>query len=306
MTIRAGFIGNLRTFVACALVAVVPTSHAQTPQLTITWMLWDSAPGVIFSDGKPTAGYVFSITKLLTDAWPEAQHRLVRTTIENAWSNLDRGLEACYASALITPERERNYYMTQTLVVPSLAIVARPEAVSRLPKNSKGEVLAAELFDSQELRGILATNRSYTALLDALLKSRAEGSNISYAKQLSGSSNILQMLAGNRGDYTIEYATAALYQGTRTPEVAQSNLQVLPIAGLEPVPAGIACPRTEWGRTVIVKADALLSKLITRPEYFDGYKRWLPLTEQKYLAPYISTFIKQRSQPSPAGKYGPP
>ena len=303
---QTGFIRILRALVVWAPLSVAGIVHAQASQMTITWMLWDSAPGAIFSDGKPTAGYIFSITKLLTDAWPEAQHRLVRTTIENAWSNLDRGLEACYASALITPERERNYYMTQTLVIPSLAIIARPEAVSKLPKNAKGEVLAAELFDSQDLRGIIAPNRSYTALLDALLKSRAEGANISYAKQLSGTSNILQMLASNRGDYTIEYATAALYQGARTPEVAQSNLQALPIAGLEPVPAGIACPRTEWGRAVIVKADALLSKLVTRPEYFEGYKRWLTNAEQKYLAPYISTFIKQRSQPSPAGKYGPP
>ena len=303
---QTGFIRILRALVVWAPLSVAGIVHAQAPQMTITWMLWDSAPGAIFSDGKPTAGYIFSITKLLTDAWPEAQHRLVRTTIENAWGNLDRGLEACYASALITPERERNYYMTQTLVIPSLAIIARPEAVSKLPKNAKGEVLAAELFDSQDLRGIIAPNRSYTALLDALLKSRAEGANISYAKQLSGTSNILQMLASNRGDYTIEYATAALYQGARTPEVAQSNLQALPIAGLEPVPAGIACPRTEWGRAVIVKADALLSKLVTRPEYFEGYKRWLTNAEQKYLAPYISTFVKQRSQPSPAGKYGPP
>jgi len=303
---RTGFYGILRAMVLWATVALAGASHAQAPQLTITWMIWDSAPGAIFTDGKPTAGYIYSITKLLTDEWPEAQHRLVRTTIENAWGNLDRGLEACYASALITPERERNYYMTQTLVIPSLAIIARPEAVSKLPRNAKGEVLAAELFDSKDLRGIIAPNRSYTALLDALLKSRADGANISYAKQLSGASNILQMLANNRGDYTIEYSTAALYQGARTPEVAQSNLQAIPIAGMEPVPAGIACPRTEWGRSVIVKADALLSKLVTRPEYFDGYRRWLTNAEQKYLAPYISTFIKQRSQPSPAGKYGPP
>lgn len=300
---------SLAIIVRSAITAVFFAGQAvmaQTARPTVTWLLWDFAPGTISSNGQPVNGYIYNVTRMLAEAWPEAQHTLELTTTDNALASLNRGVDACYVSAVMTPERERMYYMTQTLLVAPHSIVARSEVVDKIPKNAAGEVLAGQLFDRKDLRGIVAQNRSYSVLLDALLNSRSPSSGITKARQLPGNSNILQMLSSNRGDYTIEYAVSVLYQNSLAPDTAKTQFKILPIAGLQPIAVGIACPRTEWGRATITKADALLSKLVTRPDYFDALKRWQPLELQRFMAPHIKAFMKQRSQPSDPAKFGPP
>lgn len=291
---------------AAALLLFTAQSWAQAPKPTLSWLLWDFAPSTVSSNGQPTGGYMYSAIKMLTEAWPQAQHNFVLTTTDNAWASINRGVEACYVSAIITDERRRNYYMTQTTVIAPHSVVVRADVAAKLPKNAAGEVLPGQLFDRQDLRGVIAQNRSYSALLDALLNSRSTSSSVTKVKLLPGTNNILQMLASNRGDYTIEYAVNTLYQLSQTPQLAQGDFKVLPIAGQQPVPVGIACPRTEWGRATITAADALLSKVVTRPDYFDALKRWQPTEVQKYMAPHVRAFVKERTQASDPAKFGPP
>jgi uncharacterized protein (TIGR02285 family) len=281
------------------------TCHAQTAPPTINWLLWDFPPSSIGSNGHFTDGYIYSVAKQLIDAWPEAHHNFVGTTTDNAWASLNRGVEACYVSAILTPERERTYYMTQSMVIAPHTLIARKEIVGRLDKNAAGEVLPANLFDRKDLRGLIAQNRSYSVLLDTLLDKRATNSNITKVRMAQGTSNILLMLANDRGDYTIEYGTSYQYLASTLPEIANSSLVVLPIAGGKPVPVGIACPRTEWGRAIIQKADALLVKVASRSGYFDGLKRWQTTAMQKSMAPHISAFLRQRTQPSDPNRFAP-
>ena len=281
------------------------TSQAQTPP-TITWLFWNFPPGTIVSGGQPSDGYVDAVIKMLTQAWPEAQHTLVATSTDNALASLNRGVEACYVSAIMTPERERTYYMTQTLLVEPHSLIARTEIVGKLAKNADGEVLPAQLFDRTDVNGVLAQNRSYSPLLDALLDKRASNASISRIRQVPGTSNILLMLASGRGDYTLEYGTSFQYQLTQHPLLSNSALVVLPIAGGRPVPVGIACPRTAWGRAVIQKTDALLTRLGRRPDYLDAWKRWQPVAMQKAMEPHISAFLRQRVLPANPNKFGPP
>ncbi len=90
------------------------------------------------------------------------------------------------------------------------------------------------------------------------------------------------------------------------PQLAKSDFKVLPIAGQQPIPVGIACPRTEWGRGITATADALISKVVTRPDYFDSQKRWQSAELQKYMAPHMRAFVKDRAQASDPAKFGPP
>jgi uncharacterized protein (TIGR02285 family) len=301
MKFRAGYVRQM--FCICWMAIYSATSQAQTAPPTITWLLWDFPPSSIGSNGQFTDGYIYSVAKILIDAWPEAHHNLVGTTTDNAWASLNRGVDACYASAILTPERERNYYMTQSLLIAPHSLIARKEIAGKLEKNAAGEVLPANLFDRTDLRGVIAQNRSYSALLDTLLDRRAASSSINKVRQVQGTSNILIMLAGGRGDYTIEYGTSYQYLATTMPELTHNSLVVLPIAGGKPVPVGIACPRTEWGRAVIQKADMLLTKLASRSDYLDGLKRWLPATMQKNMAPQVNAFLRQRTQPSDPNKF---
>ncbi len=288
----------------CIVCLLLCSATAQSA--TITWLFWDFPPGTLVSGGQPSEGYIDAVIKMLTQAWPEAQHQLVTTSTDNALASLNRGVEACYVSAIMTPERERIYYMTQTLLVEPHSLIARAEIAGKLAKNAQAEVLPAQLFDRTDVAGVLAQNRSYSPLLDALLDKRASNASISRVRQVPGTSNILMMLASGRGDYTLEYGTSFQYQLTQHPRLSNSALVVLPIAGGRPVPVGIACPRTAWGRGVIQKADALLVKLARRPDYFDAWKRWQPAAMQKTMAPHISAFLRQRVLPTDPNKFGPP
>lgn len=301
------FLDSLARHMLCVgwLLACSATAQAQTAPPAITWLLWDFPPSSIGVNGQFTDGYIYTVTKMLIDAWPEARHNLVGTSTDNAWAALKRGVDACYVSAIMTPERERTYYMSQSLLIAPHSLVARKEIADTLKKNAAGEVLPANLFDRTDLRGVVAQNRSYSLLLDTLLDRRAANSSITKVRQMQGTSNILLMLAAGRADYTIEYGTSYQYLVSTMPELAGNSLVVLPIAGGKPVPVGIACPRTEWGRATIQKADALLVKLASRPDYLDSLRRWQPTALQKSMLPQVNAFLRQRTKPSEPNKYPP-
>jgi uncharacterized protein (TIGR02285 family) len=178
--------------------------------------------------------------------------------------------------------------------------------VSQLPKNAIGEVLPSTLFDNPHLRGLLNPNRSYSPLLDTLIKRRGANAQITMVSPSMGGANILKMLTLNRGDYTIEYDFGFAYQMSLDPSIAAANLQSLPIAGGVTSPSGCFCPRTEWGRAAIQKIDSLMVKIAADPELRNAYYRWLTPETVKSYRPELEQFFRDRLRPTNPAKFAPP
>jgi len=286
------------------VLGTMPARAADKP--VMTWMVPELPPASMPVEGKLTDGFTDAIVKMVFREWPEVEHRVVTTPVSRAMALLAEGQPACFSTAIVNPERERFAYFSVTQLMPPMQLVVRTDVLKRLPRNEKGEVLPATLFDRADLRGLIVPKRSYSPLLDALLERRRASSGVSTAVAADSGGNILQMLNLGRADYTLEYDWALAYHRVRHPEFAKGvGLVAVPVAGTEPFVGGIACPHTEWGRTAIRKIDSILVKVSRSAEYRTAMHRWLtPEVIRRYQSEQAD-FYRQRAQPTDPVKYRP-
>lgn len=284
--------------------SLTATAALAADKPVMTWMLIDLPPASMPVNGLPTTGVSDSPLLLLAEQWPEVEHRYVVVSPARAMATLVAGEQACFGTALYTPERERVAYFSLTHVAPPLQLVVRTDVIQKLPVDDSGRVLPAALFDRSDLRGIVQTKRSYSPVLDALLNLRDPKSGIGNATSTDGGFNILQMLMRDRADYTLEHDFVFGYQMKRYPQAfADKTLKSLPVAGTEPIHVGIACPHTEWGREAILKIDGLLSGIAGNPGYQDSMSRWLTADVQMRYKSLQTQFFKQRAKPTDPVRY---
>ncbi|WP_342616356.1 TIGR02285 family protein [Rhodoferax sp. GW822-FHT02A01] len=281
----------------------IPLKSGAAEKPRMLWMVQDVPPGFILVNGKPTEGIFDKVIQLVTDDWPEVEHDFVEVTIPRGLANLSGGVESCFAGVLMTPERETfAYYSLMYQLVP-LQLIVRPEAISRIPMNALGEVLLESLLGRADVRGIIEPQRSYGPLADAYLRRRGPTLGISNAIRSDSGASTLKMLMLNRADYTLEYDFILAYQQARSPELKASGLRALPIAGSTGPLVGFACPRTDWGRRVIKKIDALMVRNSRRPEYLNSQNRWLTRETVKHYKASQDAFFRQRTKPTDPAKY---
>ena len=268
------------------------------------WMTMDLPPVLMIQDGKPTDGFVDTILKLLFAEMPETQHRIQVLPAARLWANLARGAPMCFVTPLRTPEREKIAYFTSTQLIPPVQLVVREDMVDNLPRNAQGEVLPQPLFNSPYLRGLVTLGRGYTHSVDTLLQQRAAVSGVREIAAADSGVNVLQMLRLGRADYTLEFDYVVTYLQERNLSLQKgAPLKSLPIAGALPQIAGIACPHTEWGRSMIVKLDAIVARISQRPDYQAAINRWLTPEVAKRYQKEMAEFYRQRAQPTDASQY---
>ncbi len=287
---------------ACMLVGWLLAATAATAagKPVLTWMVLDLPPGSMPVNGQLTDGINDRMLKMVIAELPGYEHRIVVANTARAMADLAEGKQACFGSAAYSADRERVAYFTLAYLIPPLHIVARADTTPRLPMNARGEVLAPELFARSDLQGLVVPQRAYSQLLDDMLKQRPADSGVRQVLANDGGANILKMLKLRRGDYTVEYDFVANYLIARTADLAGTPFSMLPIAGAEPLPVGIACPHTEWGRQIIEQVDAALVRLAVRPAFREALLRWLPADSARRYQPAIEAFLERRAKASPA------
>lgn len=280
-----------------------PSAWAQDKPV-MTWLMQELPPVSMPVNGQPTIGTTDVLLKLIAQQWPQVHHHYVQTNTARALAMLAEGQEACFSGSVITPERERIAYITPTHFGIPLQLITRKAVLSRLPRNNAGEVLPANLFDSTQLRGLLVRNRSYSPVLDALINLRGPGATIDYAVMADGGANIFKMIALQRADYALEYDFALAYQLHREPDFYRDKgLIAVPIAGASPFVSGIACPRTQWGREMILKIDAIVASLASSPAYQQAGDRWLTASTIAHYKQARAAFFQNRTHPTSPQKF---
>ncbi|WP_457421678.1 TIGR02285 family protein [Roseateles sp. P5_E7] len=270
----------------------------------LTWVVLDLPPGSMPVNGRLTDGINDTALKLVFEEMPDWEHKVTVANTARAMLMLSEGAQACFGSALHTPERERIAYFTLAYLLPPLQLLARADTVERLPRNEQGEVLPAVLFDRPDLRGLVIPQRSYSATLDALLNRRSADSGIRAVLATEGGINLIKMLRLGRADYLIEYDFVLTLLQSRNPGVKQGvPLQALPLAGTAPIQVGVACPHTEWGRKAIIAIDAAIAKASSRPDYRNAVNRWLAPEVAKRYQKQQTEFFQRRARPADPGKY---
>ena len=273
---------------------------------TMTWLLRDFPPSSMPVDGKPTQGLADEFVKAIVKRWPEVEHRYLVANNKRIVTMLEQGEPACFTTALHVPERERSAYIADMLLVPPQMLVTRRELLPRLPLNARGEVRFADLLADSSLHGSLLQARSYGSYLDRLIRERPRESG---ALLSAAAIRPLQQLAHRRADYAVDYDYTLAWE--QHVDAAKTNdeaeLVSLPIEGNEQaLVAGIACPRTEWGRRMIIQIDHHIAALAQDAQARSGVERWMTPNARQRYGRMIEDFYKRRAHPAPESAFAPP
>lgn len=264
---------------------------------TMTWWQYHLPPGTILVDDKPSNGILDVKLLQIIANWPEVNHVFMRAPPARIYSELAASnYKACYNSAIITPERENQFYMSALQLLAPMGVVAKPAILHKLAKNAQGEVLPGALFDRTDIVGVINPGRSYSALLDALLSLRKPEARITMVTASHSGENLMRMIGAGRADYTLEYGAALEYLKTTEPSVKDAGLQFAPVAGMQLIRAGIACPRNAWGYAAINKIDAIITKLAPSPEFQQQSSPWFSAGERASMKPALDAFYKARAR----------
>lgn len=263
---------------------------------SITWLMADFPPVGEPVNGRPGNGIADQVVKYLAHRWPQASHRFLYANPNRVWSMLAAGEQACFASALRTPERDKLAYFRNAYLLPPPQLVVRPEALPAIPRNARGEADLPALMRDSSLRGLLVETRSYGQAIDALLADHTAGWQVKRLAPGNYGTKILTMLALNRADYTIEMdfvITHALAQ-----DAGLASLKVLPLAGdAAALVGGIACPRTPWGRAAIRHIDALLATPEGVAVLARAQERWMSKQSSQRYGPQMKEFMRRMAAP---------
>ncbi len=276
----------------------------QAVRPVMNWTVTELPPGSMPVDGQLTDGIYDTALKLVWQEWPEAQHQITVANAGRAVQRLAEGVQTCFSGAVRTPERDRIAYYTATHLIPALKLVTTYAKAGAFPKNARGEVLPAGTFGREDLRGLVLAHRSYTPVIDALLTGSMPHAGVKSVVSSDGGINVLQMIARDRADYTLSYDHSLTYQLRQQPEeFARAGLVALPLAGTEPVVAGIYCPRTPWGRQAIARVDAILARVSQTARYREAADRWFSTETLRQHKAAEAVFYKQRIRPADPAEF---
>ena len=260
----------------------------------ITWLSADPLPS---ADSRVGTGLATKMVAFMKVQWPDVQHQILRANAKRSWQMLAQGEQACHASALRTPEREKLAYFSNTQMSPPLQLIARRDKLALLPRNAASEVDLARLLADPQLRGVLVDGRSYGLFIDKLLGGLPTRKTVDFYAASDYGSKIMPMLSAGRGDYTIEQDMALSVGRELNPQM--NELISLPIQGAsEPIQVGVACPRNAWGLVAIRGIDKVLGTPAGAAMLRESFERWLTPEVRQHYGARIDAFYKERAKPS--------
>ncbi len=235
------------------------------------------------------------IATWLQDHLGRVELKRATANAERSWALIRQGEKACIASAVRLPERERLAYFSTLWLMPPPQLVVRRERRDALPLDAQGAVILPALLADASLRGVVAQGRSYGAALDAQL---ASGKLLDHVMGADFGSNLLPMLAQDRADYTFEYPNVLVALGSQ--RGAELPLVALPLRGLnEPVPSGVACPRTPWGHAAIRLIDRTVGTPAGAAMLRETLQMTLPPDTQRAYREAFDAHFQRRAKPTP-------
>lgn len=290
----------------CIAVCVANMAWAEDKPVMRWWQVHLPPYSILVND-QPTTGAADERLRLIMAQWPEVKHEFINVKSGRLWKDLaEPDANACNNTAIITPEREKNFYLSATNLVAPVDVIAKPSVLKNMAKNARGEVLPGALFDRNDLTGIINPGRSYGVVLGTMLSRRSPKAKIEEVIPWSGNTNVLEMIANGRADYTLEFERTLTYLTVTTPRLKDAGLETAHIAGGAMSQVGIACPRNAWGYAAIKKIDAIVTSLARNPEFQQNNNMWISAKERAYLKTASDEFFKARAKPTPPDRYAPP
>lgn len=252
----------MKTFIVGLVVLLAFSTQANAAE-KITWMVLDWPPWMILKGENQGKGRFNHILKTAQENLPQYDHVNEEMNWSRFWHEVKSGTDLCYPFGLKTGKRESLVYYSEphTFVLPN-AVIMKKETVEKL--GFPASLSIVDLLKDQRFNGYAQKNRSFTKLVDDLLKQHEPDANL--ARVSESAESLVRMVKSGRIDYIIEYPIVASYYDRIKGE--PGGLSSIPIAEMEPFAyVYMCCTRNTWGKRVIERWNKVLRRIKPTPEY---------------------------------------
>lgn len=251
----------------CLLAAALPQARAAD---RLNWGWFNAAPYMIAEGPDKGVGIFDQIRTLLKEEMPGYEHREVQAPFPRIFQEIRNGNPWCFVGGVKNPEREPlAYFSVPVAVFLPFKVVVRRDRLAEFagPAGAGGAVSLAELMAREGVRTSYLRGRSFSPQINALLEQQP---NRQYHSEFN---EALQMLLARRLDYLLELPIISTYSARqlgRDGELAALTIR----EHAEPTVNRVMCPRTEWGKQVIGKVNAVLQAQRGTARYRAIVERW--------------------------------
>lgn len=241
---------------------------------TVTWLDFDFPPFYVHEGAARGEGMGDYVVELLIAGLPDLAHRRQTASPVRILREIESGRQVCSVAYIRTPERERVMtYSIPDLLLPPNGITVRREDLARFG-GLAAPVSLAKLLADPTLRLGVADGRSYGPGIDAALLAVAGQPQVYRRQGEDLYQSLVQMLVRGRLDYVLGYPYEARYVAGEL-GLGEAIVNLPLVEAPDFTFAHVVCPRTDWGRALVARIDALLRRERPREAYRAAIERWL-------------------------------
>jgi uncharacterized protein (TIGR02285 family) len=282
---------------ALLLVLLHLTCHQTSIQArdTITWMEVSMPPCFIQKGADANKGYGDLVAAILQKNLQEYDHVAMVTNVTRHFDRFRKGEKVCALALYPTPERQTfiEFSLPALLTLPP-GLIVKKEMVGQFG-DGKGRVRLQDLLDNHQMILGLSKDRSYGTSLDGVLANYRGRDNLVLYTGQELSENYFQMLLRNRVDALLGLPDEAMYHAEKMG--IRDQIAIVLIEENQHSSDGwfcaVGCAKTDWGRAVIDKINAILVRERPTEGYRQLYERWLDANSlERYRRIYQDDFLR--------------
>lgn len=254
------------TALLCGALCATATTQALAAD-RLNWGWFNAAPYMIAEGPDKGQGIFDQIRVLLKEEMPGYEHKDVQAPFPRIFQEIKNGNPWCFIGGVKNPEREAlAYFSAPVAVFLPFKVVVRRDRLAEFA-GPGGAISLAELMARDGVRTSYLRGRSFSPQINALLEQQA---NRQYHSEFN---EALQMLLARRLDYLLELPIISTYSARQLGR--DGELAAIPIREHgEPTVNRVMCPRTEWGKQVVAKVNAVLHAQRGTARYRAIVERW--------------------------------
>ncbi|MBF0120699.1 MAG: hypothetical protein HQK79_17870 [Desulfobacterales bacterium] len=230
------------------------------------------------------------IENIVFEKLQEYNHHRLSSNLERILENLKSGGKFCNSSISKNPDREKfAYYSIPEAIIPPIHIFIRKEDHAAF--GGKTTVYLKHLLENKKLKFGYPTSRSHGNQIDQIIKAYEKEPNVLLIYSSDITSQAIELLKNKRIDYTIcgylELKMAAQKQGVEDEIIGLRIDEKLDYLVLY-----FVAPKTDWGKNIIDKIDAILRKEIPTQRYFNCFKPFYDdFTKEEFKKQYEKLLV---------------
>jgi polar amino acid transport system substrate-binding protein len=256
-----------------ALAAAGASAASASAPDRLTWGWFNAAPYMIADGSDKGVGIFDQIRTLLKSEMPEYEHKDVQAPFPRILREISSGNQWCFVGGVKSPEREALYHFSAPVAVfLPFKVVVRRDRLAEFggSANNPGAISLADLLNKPAMRTSFLRGRTFTPSINSLLQQTHLVETRQYHSEFN---EALQMLLAKRLDYLIELPIISTYSARQLGRDGELAAIVIR-EHAEPTMNRVMCPRTEWGKQVVRKVDAVLHAERASARYRAIVERW--------------------------------